>query len=274
VVRRAEDDDDEETSLLGGLMKEDEDEAAEAEKIEAEQQEEDAEIGTLEIDSDGVMLDDEVGSDERQGRQQRTYTLFPAKSYVRYVARLNAKNLWAGPGGKNANSYQTKIADITEQIRAQIIHCREFPKDFQCRNYLIMCVAKRRRLLDRLAWKNLDQYVQIRDALKIRHVYRPEALINRIPELKYPYRDRKQQPGRMKVLKLKKIGRLLQRRLARQISRGADKFKILQTRRKLAKERWATQAKDDVKAYLGGQEPRDFWSYDPTNTRSLDMDTP
>lgn len=53
---------------------------------------------------------------------------------------------------------------------------RRFRRDYRTRLKLVSLVCRRRRMLDKLAATNLDSYMKIRDELKIRHIYRIEAL--------------------------------------------------------------------------------------------------
>ena len=128
---------------------------------------------------------------DTKARQIR-YELYPSKQYVLYLAKKNAIKTWTsdGPDGKNRGCLEVQIAIATEKIRNMILHMREFRKDYRCRLKLTSLVCARRRMLDKLASKNLDSYMKIREELKIRHVYRIEALKNRLGAYMYPIKDR------------------------------------------------------------------------------------
>ena len=115
-----------------------------------------------------------------------------SKQYVLYLAKKNAIKTWTsdGPDGKNRGCLEVQIAIATEKIRNMILHMREFRKDYRCRLKLTSLVCARRRMLDKLPSKNLDSYMKIREELKIRHVYRIEALKNRLGAYMYPIKDR------------------------------------------------------------------------------------
>merc|ERR1712066_114105 len=141
--------------------------------------------------------------------------------------------------GINKGCLEVQIAILTERIRNMVLHVREFNKDFLCRWKIVKLVARRRRYLDKLSWKDLDSYISIRDALKIRHVYRMEALIGRLPAYKYAIRDRKRFPGRKTSMRLKKSKRLLQRRYANQIKTGKSKMMIHKTDKMIKARQWS-----------------------------------
>ena len=128
---------------------------------------------------------------DTKARQIR-YELYPSKQYVLYLAKKNAIKTWTsdGPDGKNRGCLEVQIAIATEKIRNMILHMREFRKDYRCRLKLTSLVCARRRMLDKLASKNLNSYMKIREELKIRHVYRIEALKNRLGAYMYPIKDR------------------------------------------------------------------------------------
>lgn len=111
---------------------------------------------------------------ENTSARQIRYELYPSKQYVLYLAKKNAIKTWTsdGPDGKNRGCLEVQIAIATEKIRNMILHMREFRKDYRCRLKLTSLVCARRRMLDKLASRNLDSYMKIREELKIRHVYR------------------------------------------------------------------------------------------------------
>ena len=125
-------------------------------------------------------------AEDTTSRQLR-YELYPSKQYVLYLAKKNAIKTWTpdGPDGKNRGSLEVQIAIATEKIRNMILHMREFRRDYKCRMKLTSLVCARRRMLDKLAARNLDSYMKIREELKIRHVYRIEALKNRLGAYMY-----------------------------------------------------------------------------------------
>lgn len=227
------------------------------------------EIGTLtEGDLDSVMvIDDESQvAAARRGVQQVIYKLAPSRKYISYIAILNARRTWSPrEGSDNAfrGSYETCIAVTTEIIRNLVIHCREFPHDFRARERLVSKVSLRRKLLDRLSWENIDSYLNIRKALKIRHLYRMEALVGRLPAYKYAIRDRKRAPGRKVAMRLKKTQKLMTRRLADQIKQAKPAEMISRTRKLLAGRRWFARPYDDANAFLAGRDSTDY--VDPLN---------
>merc|ERR1712187_546224 len=95
---------------------------------------------------------------------------------------------------------------------------------------------------------------KIRDTLKIRDVYRMEALIGRLPEYKYPAQNRKPAPGRKIAMRLKKSQKLLQRRLATQMRQGKPRRIIHRTEKKIKSRRWSARAFDEANALVRGIE--------------------
>jgi len=264
LARRAEDDE-EIGSLLGGLEEMDAQDTAEAEAAEKELENLAFDEGSL----DGTQSVSEMSAEEaaRRGEQQLSYNLYPSRQYVLYIAKKNAERLWAkdGPGGAGSNKgcIEVQVALLTERIRAMVMHIRDFKHDFVCRVRLVSLVSRRRRLLDKLAWKDLESYLKIRDELKIRHVYRMEALIGRLPEYRYTIRDRKQAPGRKVANRLKKTKRLLQRRLAAQLRQGKPRAVIHKTEKKIKSRKWLARAYDEVENLIDGKTPTEY--VDPLN---------
>jgi len=238
-------------SLIGKLQEEDLEEDAEAQEIEEE------ELSEAGLDAAAPSQIDEESEEElaRKGERQIVYELFPSREYVKYLAIKNAERQWTkdGPGGRNRGCIEVQIAVATEKIRAMVVHLRENTHDVKCRVKLVSMVASRRRALDKLSWKDIDAYMKIRDALKIRHVYRMEALIGRLGNYKYSIRDRKQAPGRKVAMRLKKTRRLLERRLAAQLRQGRNRDTIHRTKRQIRSRNWYSRAYDDVAAMRKGK---------------------
>lgn len=184
---------------------------------------------------------------ENTSARQIRYELYPSKQYVLYLAKKNAIKTWTsdGPDGKNRGCLEVQIAIATEKIRNMILHMREFRKDYRCRLKLTSLVCARRRMLDKLASRNLDSYMKIREELKIRHVYRIEALKNRLGAYMYPIRDRPGRPGRKTLNRLKKAKQLMTRRLANQLRQGREHKIIHRTQKKLNFRRWLVRPYDE-----------------------------
>jgi len=241
------------SSFLANLEADDQDEAAEAEAIEEEMKKEDEKF----TEDDANIEVTEASEEElaRRGERQVVFKLYPSRQYVQYIAKKNAERNWTkdGPDGRNKGCLEVQIALLTERIRAMVVHLRENKHDHKCRVKLVVLVARRRAYLDKLSWKNLDSYLKIREALKIRHVYRMEALIGRLGQYKYPTKDRKQAPGRKVAMRLKKKGRLLERRLASQLRQGRPKRIIHKTKRAIRSMNWLSRPYDDVEAMRKGK---------------------
>eukprot|EP00435_Cladocopium_sp_Y103_P035431 s77_g9.t1 len=197
--------------------------------------------------------------------RQIRYELYPSKQYVLYLAKKNAIKTWTsdGPDGKNRGCLEVQIAIATEKIRNMILHMREFRRDYKCRLKLTSLVCARRRMLDKLASRNLDSYMKIREELKIRHVYRIEALKNRLGAYMYPIKDpfndlffwdRPGRPGRKTLNRLKKAKQLMTRRLANQLRQGREHKIIHRTQKKLNFRRWLVRPYDEVKAFEKNKE--------------------
>jgi len=243
-------------SVLGLLAAEDEDEAAGASEMEEELKREDAKFADTDINMDMSIQEESEEELARKGERQVIYKLYPSRKYVMYIAKKNAQRTWTkdGPDGKNKGCIEVQIAIATERIRAMVIHMRENTHDYKCRLKLVSLVARRRAMLDKLSWKDMDSYLKIREALKIRHVYRMEALIGRLPRYKYAIRDRKRAPGRKTAMRLKKTRRLLQRRLASQLRQGRPDRIIQKTKRQIRSRNWYSRAYDDVAAMAAGKD--------------------
>jgi small subunit ribosomal protein S15 len=246
------------------FAEEDADEQAEKEKIESEMVEDD--ISGEDVENDDIEDDNLTDAElARAGKRRTVYKgLAPSRQYCKMVAIENAKRTWQTDWNKPGAAIPIKIAKLTEVIRALTIHCRENYKDFPTRRRLIMRVADRRRLLDTLSWTDVEGYLKIREALKIRHTYRPEALINRIRSLRYPYRNRMLHPGKKTLARLKKRDRLFTRRLSRQLAAGADQETIWRTRQKNKNQRWASMPHDHVRMFMAGRQATQF--VDPLKT--------
>jgi len=200
-----------------------------------------------ETDLEDYMKEFEASQDESLERLIR-YDLYPSKQYILYLAKMNARKTWTrdGPDGKNIGCLEVQIAILTERIRNIVLHAREFKPDFACRVKLVSLVARRRKYLDKLARKNLDSYMKIREQLKIRHVYRLDALIGRLGDYVYPLRDRPRAPGRKTLNRLKKSKRLMSNRLANYLRQGKEHKIIHRAQKKLNARRWLARAYDEA----------------------------
>jgi len=189
--------------------------------------------------------------------RQQKFTLGPSRQYVLYIAKKNAIKTWTKDGrggpGTNWGCLEVQIAIATEKIRSMVLHIREFPHDLKCKNRLIELVSRRRRMLDKLSWTDVDTYIHVRDSLKIRHVYRMEALIGRFAPYKYTQENRKRAPGRKVAMRLKKAKRLLNRRLANQIRQGKPSNVILNTKKKIKSRSWAARAYDEAEGIINNK---------------------
>lgn len=254
-------------SLIGRFMADDEEASEEAARIEEENKQIEEEM-SLELTGNDAQVEAEEETDDvasKRGRSQVAYNLYPSRQYVLYIAKQNAQRNWTkdGPGGKNIGCIEVQIAIFTERIRSMVLHCREFNHDFKCRLKLVSLVSRRRRLLDKLAVKDLESYLKVREELKIRHVYRMEALIGRLPAYRYTIRDRKQAPGRKVAMRLKKTKKMLNRRLANQLRQGKSPMELHKTRKQIKSRKWLTRSYDEVNALLNGKEPTEY--VDPLN---------
>mmetsp|Transcript_39754 Transcript_39754/g.118954 ORF Transcript_39754/g.118954 Transcript_39754/m.118954 type:complete len:382 (+) Transcript_39754:57-1202(+) len=264
IARRAE-----EESILGNLGELDRQDEEEVKKVEKEMEEEELVMEFGEDNLEDSMASEEMSAQDaaRRGERQIVYNLYPSKNYVLYIAKKNAERYWSkdGPGGPKSNKgcLEVQIAVLTERIRNMVLHVREFSHDYKCRLKLISMVSRRRRLMDKLSWKDLDSYLRVREELKIRHVYRMEVLIGRLPEYKYGIRDRKRAPGRKIIMRLKKSKRLLARRLATQLRQGKPSKVIHKTKKMIKSRKWLARAYDDVSNMVAGQEITHY--IDPLN---------
>eukprot|EP00415_Alexandrium_ostenfeldii_P001658 UN1658 len=144
-----------------------------------------------------------------------------------------------------------------------VLHCREYQHDYLCRWKLVSMVSRRRKLLDKLSWKDFESYLKIREELKIRHVYRMEVLIGRLSAYKYGDRDRKRAPGRKIAMRLKKSKRLLARRLATQLRQGKPGMVIHKTKKMIKSRKWLARSYDDTESMIADTEPTIY--IDPLN---------
>jgi len=251
-----------EDSILDSMSSQEEEEELELQKQEAMQEDTFGIVDDTESDMFEEMSEEELA---RRGERQIVYNLYPSKQYVLYIAKKNAERKWTkdGPDGRNKGCLEVQIGILTERIRNMVLHVREFIHDYRCRVRLVSLVARRRRLLDKLALKDLDSYLKIREELKIRHVYKLEALIGRLPAYRFATRDRKQAPGRKVSMRLKKTKRLLKNRLASQLRQGKSRMVLHKTQKKIKSRKWLTRAYDDVSSLVAGREPAQF--IDPLN---------
>mmetsp|Transcript_35257 Transcript_35257/g.84527 ORF Transcript_35257/g.84527 Transcript_35257/m.84527 type:complete len:366 (+) Transcript_35257:148-1245(+) len=256
VIRQAEED-----SILGGMLG-----AVKEDQEEEKQMKEEGEIPkqgppssqademSLYLDKDIEETDLEQYMEEFEASQDESlerlirYDLYPSKQYILYLAKMNARKTWTrdGPDGKNIGCLEVQIAILTERIRNIVLHAREFKPDFACRVKLVSLVARRRKYLDKLARKNLDAYMKIREELKIRHVYRLDALVGRLGDYVYPLRDRPRAPGRKTLNRLKKSKRLMSNRLANYLRQGKEHKIIHRAQKKLNARRWLARAYDEA----------------------------
>jgi len=253
IACRAAEEEEEGTSILSGLSMEND----EAGDVTLDGAGFDDELNL----TDDALDDDEPEEEEDNARfgmmRQQKYTLGPSRQYVLYIAKKNALKTWtkdgrAGPG-TNFGCLEVQIAMATEKIRSMVLHIREFPHDLRCRNRLISLVARRRKMLDKLSWTDVDRYINIRDTLKIRHVYRMEALIGRYAPYKYTQENRKQAPGRKIVVRLKKTKRLLNKRLANQLRQGKPEDVIFRTKKMIKSRSWASRAYDEAEGIINNK---------------------
>lgn len=280
VACRAEGEDGEGAGILSGALasmkREEQEEAEDAEKNVVQAQA----LGGIPVADDffdneindkdlqEYITKDRPADDEKKkkgGSRQQIYDLRPSRNYVLYIAKKNAQKTWTkdGPDGRNIGCIEVQIAVKTEKIRNIVLHMREFPLDFTTRIQLICLVSSRRKLLDKLAWRDLDSYLNVRAELKIRHVYRMEALIGRLPAYKYGIQNRLPAPGRKVANRLKKTKRRQTTRLANQLKSGKPKWQIEQTQNSLKPPRFLSKADDDVKLILKGKSTTKW--IDPLN---------
>eukprot|EP00933_Yihiella_yeosuensis_P070898 TRINITY_DN79063_c0_g1_i1.p1 TRINITY_DN79063_c0_g1~~TRINITY_DN79063_c0_g1_i1.p1 ORF type:complete len:369 (+),score=88.56 TRINITY_DN79063_c0_g1_i1:85-1191(+) len=207
----------------------------------------------------GQMKEEDATELARRGEKQQSYNLGPSRQYVSWVAKKNAIRTWSkGPDGRNCGGLEVQVAILTEQIRNSVLHVRENKHDSKSRIQLTRLVARRRRTLDKLSWKDMDSYLEIRKALKIRHMYRMEALIGRADAEKYTSKDRPGAPGRKAVMRMKKAKKFLTSRLATQLRRGAKHALIHKTQSKIRSRQWVSLAYDDVKNMLADRPTTEY----------------
>jgi ribosomal protein S15 len=249
VVRRAEDE--EGVSILGALSAEDAAEEAEAERLEME-------FAVDESDIDGSFQEEEKTEEElaREGKRTRTYDLYPAPQYVTMIAKENAVRQWTedGPDGKKFDTLQVQIAVLTERIRAAVRNLQAKPRHGDVQTNLIVMVTRRRKLLDTLSWTDIEAYKRIRDALKIRHVYRMEALIGRLPAYVHNDRDRQKAPGTSAIMRIKKQRALVERRLTRMASQeNVDPARLAKMRKQYTGMKFQPSDVDQMKYLVFGR---------------------
>lgn len=261
LCRRAEppEEDGEPFSVLGRLRGYEQEDDQEAQNTEEEM------VAPLDLNEDtldgSTTMEEETEQEaSRRGARQIVYNLSPSRQYVLYIAKHNAVRTWTkdGPGGRNKGCIEVQIAVLTERIRSMVLHIREFRHDFKCRVKLVTFVSARRRLLDKLSWKDLESYLRVREELKIRHVYRMEALIGRLPAYKYATRDRKRAPGRRVTMRLKKTKKLLSGRLAAQLRQGKNRKEVHKTQKAIASRKWFARSYDDVENLVAGQSTTEY----------------
>ncbi len=73
-----------------------------------------------------------------------------------------------GASAQDTGNTQAQVALLTERINQLTKHFQAHPKDFHSRRGLLKMVGRRRRLLDYLKARNIDQYRSLIQALGIR----------------------------------------------------------------------------------------------------------
>merc|ERR1712150_355698 len=149
---------------------------------------------------------------------------------------------------------EQQVAVYTEKIRFLAQHLREAPKEIKNRIKLITLVTKRRKLMDSLASRDLDKYLAIREKLKIRHVYRLESLIGRLPSYLWAIRWKKAAPGAKRLNKMKKSQRLYSKRVATMVRKGVTGYKLLDARKKARFWRYQAGTEEEVYFSLKGKD--------------------
>lgn len=241
-------------SILGTLREEDRKESEEATRAEADMEKEMA-IAGFNVNEDEVVdveLEElsEVELARRGARQQR-FVLTPSPEYVTYIAKQKAVDTWKKSDINNGN-LECQIACLTETIRGLVVHAKENTHDYSAREKLISLVALRRRKLDKLSWSDVNAYIKIRTALKIRHNYRMEALIGRLSLYKYSMKNRKNAPGRRVYMRYKKARKLQTGRYKRAIETGKTAGKVRMLNYKLKSRKWASKPADEAKGLIRG----------------------
>ncbi len=69
----------------------------------------------------------------------------------------------------DTGSTRVQVAVLTERINYLTNHFRTHPKDHHSRRGLLQMVSRRRRLLNYLKKKNLDEYRKLIETLGLRH---------------------------------------------------------------------------------------------------------
>ncbi len=83
----------------------------------------------------------------------------------------SAKKTKAAPKKAAVNdsgSSSVQITNLSKTIKDLTGHLKLNPKDFAARRGLLQMVGQRKRLLNYLARKDSDQYLKLKDELKIR----------------------------------------------------------------------------------------------------------
>lgn len=82
----------------------------------------------------------------------------------------NKKNLFAtyGASETNSGSIEAQVAMLTERINHISAHVRQNKKDFSSERGLVMMVGRRKRLLQYLAKKDINNYRSLIEKLGIR----------------------------------------------------------------------------------------------------------
>jgi len=261
IPRKAEEDEEGKLDLSGSLMGSLKEEEEEEEQVKAEGRKpkliEDVNWDDLwdnEINEQDLQdfisrggSPEEVSASEmaKRGKQKKEYVLYPSPKYVRHLAVQKAFQIYKG-----RSNYELYIALITEGIRSLVMHCRAFTKDSKTRIRLQSMVSKRRSLLDKLAWRDLDAYLKIRSDLKIQHFYRMEALIGRWKPYVKSQTSRMPFPGKKGMNRMKKKQGMYQRRLAKQLKQGKDRTTIFRAKKHLQFRKWMSRDYDETAQIL------------------------
>jgi len=221
VMKAEEDDDDEGGSFLDDLEDMDAADQEEAQRIEEENELDDMMFSDQAIDSSLGITQEEDGNPRRQ-KQEREYFVGPSRKYLMMLQKENNMKVWGreitllnGQKIYTTDNLEVKIANLTDRIRWKVLTCRDHYRDYPLRDALVMAVAKRRRLLNRLSEEDLDSYINIRKKLQIRHTYRIDALVNRADEFKYPYINMGNTYSRGQLMGFARNQKILKRKLSR-----------------------------------------------------------